>query len=148
MRRRQLTHHNAWTTDRALGEVRDVSFASGDAEIHGYVTLPAGFDPAKRYPLLTEIHGGPVYQHSHEFDLATRLYAAAGYAVLAINPRGSSGRGFDFSRAIYADWGNLDAQDISAGITHAIESWRRGSGAHRRGRMELRRHPHRLHDRQ
>ena len=120
--RRQLTHHNAWTADRSLGEVRDVSFASGDAEIHGYVTLPAGFDPAKRYPLLTDIHGGPVYQHSHEFDLATRLYAAAGYAVLAINPRGSSGRGFDFSRAIYADWGNLDAQDISAGITHAIQS--------------------------
>ena len=42
--------------------------------------------------------------------------------MLAINPRGSSGRGFDFSRAIFADWGNLDAQDISAGITHAIES--------------------------
>ncbi len=120
--RRQLTHHNAWTADRSLGEVRDVSFASGDAEIHGYVTLPASFDPAKRYPLLTDIHGGPVYQHSHEFDLATRLYAAAGYAVLAINPRGSSGRGFDFSRAIFADWGNLDAQDISAGFTHAIES--------------------------
>jgi dipeptidyl aminopeptidase/acylaminoacyl peptidase len=119
---RQLTHHNAWTTTRAQGEVRDVSFASGDAEIHGYITLPADFDPARRYPLVTDIHGGPVYQHSHEFDLATRLYAASGYAVLAINPRGSSGRGFDFSRAIYADWGNLDAQDISAGITHAIES--------------------------
>ena len=51
-----------------------------------------------------------------------RLYAAAGYAVLSVNPRGSSGRGFDFSRAIYADWGNLDAQDISAGITHAIDA--------------------------
>ena len=42
--------------------------------------------------------------------------------MLAVNPRGSSGRGFDFSRAIYADWGNLDAKDISAGITHAIDS--------------------------
>jgi dipeptidyl aminopeptidase/acylaminoacyl peptidase len=120
--RRQLTRHNAWTSERASGEVRDVSFMSGDTEIHGYVTLPAGFDPAKRYPLLAYLHGGPVYQHSHEFDLPARLYAAAGYAVLAINPRGSSGRGFDFSRAIYADWGHLDAQDISAGITHAIES--------------------------
>ena len=120
--RRQLTHHNAWIAERALGEVRDVSFASGTAEIHGYVTLPAGFDSAKRYPLLVDIHGGPVYQHSHEFDLPTRLYAASGYAVLAVNPRGSSGRGFDFSRAIYADWGNLDAQDISAGMTHAIDS--------------------------
>ena len=118
---RQLTRHNAWTRDRALGEVRDVSFMSGDTEIHGYLTLPADFDPAKRYPLLAYLHGGPVYQHSHEFDLPARLYAAAGYAVLAVNPRGSSGRGFDFSRAIYADWGNLDAQDISAGITHAID---------------------------
>ena len=118
---RQLTRHNAWTRDRALGEVRDVSFMSGDTEIHGYLTLPANFDPAKRYPLLAYLHGGPVHQHSHEFDLPARLYAAAGYAVLAVNPRGSSGRGFDFSRAIYADWGNLDAQDISAGITHAID---------------------------
>jgi dipeptidyl aminopeptidase/acylaminoacyl peptidase len=120
--RRQLTDHNAWTRDRAQGEVRDVSFASGDVEIHGYVTLPDGFDAARRYPLLAYLHGGPVYQHSHEFDLTPRLYAASGYAVLSINPRGSSGRGFDFSRAIYADYGNLDAQDISAGITHAIQT--------------------------
>jgi dipeptidyl aminopeptidase/acylaminoacyl peptidase len=119
---RQLTHHNDWIADRSLGTVRDVSFKSGDAEIHGFVTLPADYDPAKRYPLVTTLHGGPVYQHSHEFDLENRLYAASGYAVLAINPRGSSGRGFDFSRAIYADWGNLDVQDISAGISHVIDA--------------------------
>jgi dipeptidyl aminopeptidase/acylaminoacyl peptidase len=120
--RRQLTAHNAWTADRAQGEVRDVSFASGDAEIHGYVTLPAGFDPAKRYPIVADLHGGPVYQHSHEFNIESRLYAAAGYAVLAVNPRGSSGRGFDFARAIYADWGNLDVKDIGAGLTHVIDA--------------------------
>jgi dipeptidyl aminopeptidase/acylaminoacyl peptidase len=120
--KRQLTHHNAWTAQREQGEVRDVAFASGDAEIHGYITLPAGFDAAKRYPLVTDIHGGPVYQHSHEFNIEARLFAAAGYAVLAVNPRGSSGRGFDFSRAIYADWGNLDAKDISAGMTHAVDA--------------------------
>ena len=117
---RALTQHNSWLADRALGEVRDVSFKSGDAEIHGYVTLPPGADAARRYPLVADLHGGPVYQHSHEFNLEARLYAAAGYAVLAVNPRGSSGRGFDFSRAIYADWGNLDVQDISAGISHLI----------------------------
>lgn len=117
---RALTHHNAWLAGRALGEVRDISFKSGDTEIHGYVTLPAEHDPAKRYPLIADLHGGPVYQHSHEFDIDARLLAAAGYAVLAINPRGSSGRGFDFSRAIYADWGNLDAKDISAGISEAV----------------------------
>lgn len=118
---RQLTDHNPWLNDRTLGEVRDVSFRSGDAEIHGFYTLPPDYDPAKRYPLVADIHGGPVYQHSHEFDLDARALAAAGYVVLKVNPRGSSGRGFDFSRAIYADWGNLDADDISAGITNAIE---------------------------
>jgi len=120
--RRPLTQHNPWVAEREKGEVRDLAFASGGIEIHGYITLPAGYDAKKRYPLLTKIHGGPVYQFSHEFDLTHRLYAAAGYALLAINPRGSSGRGFDFARAIYADWGNVDAQDISAGITHAIDS--------------------------
>lgn len=118
---RKLTNHNAWVAERAFGEVRDIAFKSGDEEIHGFITLPADYDAAKRYPTVADLHGGPVYQHSHEFNLPARLYAAAGYAVLAVNPRGSSGRGFDFSRAIYADWGNVDAQDISAGITHAIE---------------------------
>lgn len=119
---RQLTHHNDWVSERAAGEVRDVAFKSGDVEIHGFVTLPAGYTAGTPVPLITDLHGGPVYQHSHEFDLVTRLYSAAGYAVLAINPRGSSGRGFDFSRAIYADWGNLDVKDISAGITHVIDA--------------------------
>jgi dipeptidyl aminopeptidase/acylaminoacyl peptidase len=119
---RRLTHHNVWVAQREQGEVRDVSFPSGDAQIHGYITFPAGSGAAQRLPLLVDIHGGPVYQHSHEFNLEARLYAAAGYAVLAPNPRGSSGRGFDFSRAIYAAWGQLDAQDISAGISHAIDN--------------------------
>ncbi|MGF7149656.1 dipeptidyl aminopeptidase/acylaminoacyl peptidase [Sphingomonas zeicaulis] len=117
-----LTHHNEWAAKRRLGEVREVSFKSGDAEIHGLLVLPPDHDPAKRYPLIADLHGGPVYQHGHEFDLDAQLYAAAGYAVLKVNPRGSSGRGFDYARAIYADWGNLDAKDISAGITYAIEA--------------------------
>lgn len=118
---RTLTRHNGWLAGRALGEVRDVAFQSGDAEIHGMLTLPAGADPSTRYPLIVNLHGGPVYQHSHEFRLEDRIYAGAGYAVLAVNPHGSSGRGLDFARSIYADWGNLDAKDISAGISDAIE---------------------------
>ncbi len=118
---RPLTRHNRWLEDRALGATRDVSFMSGDTEIHGFLNLPADYDPTRKYPLIVDLHGGPVYQHSHEFDIDARLLNTAGYAVLKINPRGSSGRGFDFSRAIYADWGNLDVQDISAGITYAID---------------------------
>jgi dipeptidyl aminopeptidase/acylaminoacyl peptidase len=49
-----------------------------------------------------------------------QVYAANGYAVLAVNPRGSSGRGFDFSKAIYADWGNLDVRDVLAAVDHVV----------------------------
>ncbi|MCB5425134.1 S9 family peptidase [Altererythrobacter sp. CC-YST694] len=118
---RVLTEHNKWLSERKLGETRDISFTSGNTEIHGFMILPPDYDPARTYPVIVDLHGGPVYQHSHEFDIDARLLNAAGYVVLKINPRGSSGRGFDFSRAIYADWGNLDVQDISAGITYAID---------------------------
>ena len=57
-----------------------------------------------------------------------QAYAAQGYAVVAINPRGSSGSGFDFAKAIYADWGNKDVQDVLAGVDHVV-----GHG-HRRSR--------------
>ncbi|HZF46330.1 MAG TPA: S9 family peptidase [Sphingomonadaceae bacterium] len=118
---RVLTQHNKWLSERKLGETRDISFMSGNTEIHGFMILPPDYDPTRKYPVIVDLHGGPVYQHSHEFDIDARLFNAAGYLVLKINPRGSSGRGFDFSRAIYADWGNLDVQDISAGITYAID---------------------------
>lgn len=117
---RSLTHHNDWLSGKRLAEVRDVSFRSGKHEIHGMLILPMGYEEGKRYPLIADLHGGPVYQFSHEFMFDWQLYAANGYAVLAVNPRGSSGRGFDFAKAIYADWGNVDAKDISAGIDHVI----------------------------
>ena len=85
------------------------------------LTLPPGAKPGEPLPLIVRLHGGPVYQFSHEFMFDWQLYAAHGYAVLAVNPRGSSGRGFDFARAIYADWGNLDVADVRAGIKHVVE---------------------------
>jgi len=118
---RPLTHHNDWLKKRRLGDVRDISYRSGKIDIHGLLMLPDNYEEGKRYPLIVRLHGGPVYQFSHEFIFDWRLYAANGYAVLAVNPRGSSGRGFDFARAIYADWGNLDVRDISGGIDHAID---------------------------
>lgn len=121
-RPRDLTRHNAWLAGRELATTRDVSFTSDGVEIHGILTLPPGYDPARRYPVIVRLHGGPVYQFSHEFMADWQLYAANGYVVLGINPRGSSGRGFDFARAIYADWGNLDVRDVKAGVDWLIAS--------------------------
>ncbi|MEZ5891889.1 MAG: S9 family peptidase [Parvularculaceae bacterium] len=117
---RQLTFHNAWLEARTLAETRDISFTRKGGEIHGFLVLPVGYEEGKRYPTIVRIHGGPVYQFSHEFMSDWQVYAANGYAVLAINPHGSSGRGFEFAKSIYADWGNLDVKDVSAAIDHVI----------------------------
>ncbi|HEY5775404.1 MAG TPA: alpha/beta fold hydrolase, partial [Xanthomonadales bacterium] len=67
------------------------------------------------------IHGGPVSQDGYEFDATSQALAAQGYLVVNPNYRGSNGRGRDFSRAIYADWGNLEIQDIHTVMDHLVE---------------------------
>ena len=117
---RPLGTHNAWLGDRTFGETRDVAFSSPGGEIHGILTLPPGYKPGDRPPLILRLHGGPVYQFSHELQLDWQIYAARGYAVLGINPRGSSGRGRDFAFALYANWGTPDVADIRAGIDYVV----------------------------
>ena len=80
--------------------------------------IPKGKPP---YPTVLHIHGGPhaAYGHTFSFDFLT--LAGAGYAVLFINHRGSTGYGNAFATATHADWGNLDYQDLMAGVDHAIE---------------------------
>ena len=71
-------------------------------------------------PTILRIHGGPVAQYSTGFNLEWQMLAARGFAVVAANPRGSSGYGRDFSRAICADWGNKDYDDVMAAVDTAI----------------------------
>jgi dipeptidyl aminopeptidase/acylaminoacyl peptidase len=105
-----------------LGEVEEIRFSSADGtEIHGFVVKPPDYEPGKKYPTILCIHGGPVGQFSNEFMFDWQLFAARGYVVVAANPRGSSGRGHTFSKAIYADWGNVDRQDVLAAVDHAVE---------------------------
>jgi dipeptidyl aminopeptidase/acylaminoacyl peptidase len=118
---RALTDHNAFLRQKRLAPVEDIHFTSADGtRIEGMLVKPLDYQPGKRYPTILRLHGGPVYQYSHEFMYEWQTYAAQGYAVVAVNPRGSSGRGFDFSRAIYADWGNKDVEDVLAGVEHVV----------------------------
>lgn len=117
---RALGTHNAWLGERSFGETRDVAFMSQGVEIHGQLVLPPNYKPGDKPPLILRLHGGPVYQFSHELQLDWQIYATRGYAVLGINPRGSSGRGRDFAVALNANWGNPDVADIRAGIDHVI----------------------------
>lgn len=118
---RTLSPHNAWLATRQLAATQDVNFMSGDVEIHGMLLLPPGYQAGQPVPMVVKLHGGPVYQFSHEFQAEWQVFAAQGYAVLGINPRGSSGRGSEFTQAQMQQWGTVDADDISAGISWAID---------------------------
>ena len=87
--------------------------------------LPVGYAAGQRYPLLTDIHGGPMGAYSHMLYAGGHAWgqflAQRGYAVLLPNPRGSSGRGTAFLSAITDCYGEPDWQDIMAGIDHVIE---------------------------
>lgn len=118
-----LTEHNAWLRTHTLAPTESIVFRSADGtRIEGLLVKPIGYVPGRRYPTIVRLHGGPVYQFSREFMADWQVYANAGFLVVGINPRGSSGRGFDFAKAIYADWGNKDTQDVLAGVAHVIAS--------------------------
>ena len=76
---------------------------------------------AKKLPLVLFIHGGPVAQDEYSFDQARQVLAAAGFAVAAVNYRGSSGRGYAYAKSIYGDWGNKEVKDIIAVANHLIK---------------------------
>jgi dipeptidyl aminopeptidase/acylaminoacyl peptidase len=98
-----------------------VKFKSKDGTtVGGFLFKPLDYVAGKKYPTLLHPHGGPVGEYHGEFDHFSQLFAANGYVVLEPNPRGSSGYGEDFCKAIYADWGNKDFQDDMAMVEYAI----------------------------
>ena len=87
--------------------------------IQAWVMRPPGFDAAKKYPLLLEIHGGPVANYGPRFAIETQLYAAQGYIVVYANPRGSSSYGEKFGNLIHHDYPNHDFDDLMS-VTDAV----------------------------
>ncbi|KXI27514.1 peptidase S9 [Paraglaciecola hydrolytica] len=115
------TTNQALMAQLNLATTENIHYKSADGtEIEAFVTKPLGFNPAMQYPLILHPHGGPVAQYSFAFNFQAQLLAANGYVVLQPNPRGSSGYGQDFSQAIFADWGNLDFQDVMAGVDYLV----------------------------
>jgi len=119
---RPLSRQNdEWLARVTLGGVEPITFKSRDGTaVNGFAVKPPDFVPGKRYPTILRIHGGPVSQYQNEFDSQLQTLAGHGYLVVVANPRGSSGRGERFSTAIFADWGNKDAQDVLAAVDYAV----------------------------
>ncbi|HKZ00956.1 MAG TPA: S9 family peptidase, partial [Pyrinomonadaceae bacterium] len=119
---RQITKQNdALMAELKVAETEEISFKSKDGtQVHGLLTKPVDYVTGTKVPLLLRIHGGPNGQDQHAFSLERHFFAANGYSVLAVNYRGSSGRGQKFSRAIFADWGHYEVEDLLAGVDHVI----------------------------
>ncbi len=119
---RPLTHQNdSLVAALQIGPTGDLVSRSADGtEVHGLVIRPAGAPAGARLPTILDIHGGPNGQDQYDFSLDRQWLAANGYAVLAVNYRGSAGRGARYGRAIFADWGHFEVMDVLGAVDEAV----------------------------
>jgi len=117
-------HHNdELLADLDLGATEDVRFpGAGGDEVQMWVTYPPGFDPARQWPLVHDIHGGPhgVSGDQWHWRWNTQVFAAAGYVVAAANFHGSSSWTNDFARRIQGAWGEEPTADVLAATDHLL----------------------------
>ena len=118
----QLTSVNADVLDGIkLGKVEELWYTStGGTKVEGWIIKPPGFDPAKKYPLIMEIHGGPHGMYNGAFSYQLQNFAANGYVVLYTNPRGSTGYGSTFGNAIERAYPSVDYDDLMAGVDTVV----------------------------
>ncbi|MDN4644088.1 S9 family peptidase [Arthrobacter sp. PsM3] len=104
--------------DAGIIEPLELTVPSGDGyPVHGWLVKPPGQGP---HPVLLNIHGGPFAQFTGALFDEAQVYAAAGYAVLMCNPRGSAGYGQAHGRAIKEKMGTLDMEDVLAFLDGAL----------------------------
>jgi dipeptidyl aminopeptidase/acylaminoacyl peptidase len=126
-RLRRITGHNdSFVRSVRLVSPEEISFKSFDGtQIQGWLMKPLGFRDDRKYPLILSVHGGPHGMYGWSFNASFQAYAAQGYAVLFVNPRGSSGYGQKFSDGTLAEWGGGDYKDLMLGVDEALRrySW-------------------------
>jgi dipeptidyl aminopeptidase/acylaminoacyl peptidase len=122
----QLTHLNtgaaAGSQDTSTSRTESIEWQNDGFHIQGWLTYPAHYDPAKKYPLIVTVHGGPSASTGARFsggDRGGSSWAALGYFELQPNPRGSFGQGEAFTAANVKDFGYGDLRDILAGVDAA-----------------------------
>ena len=119
----KLTSLNAdLFADKTLAKVEHMPVKSSfdQKDIDAWIVTPPNFDPSKKYPLILEIHGGPFAAYGPTFSTDDQLYAAAGYVVLYINPRGSTGYGEAFANQIDKAYPGHDYDDLMSAVDAAI----------------------------
>ena len=94
-----------------------------ETSVQAWLMKPTGFRDGERYPLILSVHGGPHGMFGYGFNAAFQAYAARDYAVLFVNPRGSSGYGQKFSDGTLREWGGGDYKDLMAGVDEALRRY-------------------------
>jgi dipeptidyl aminopeptidase/acylaminoacyl peptidase len=127
---RRLTDLNAdILRGKHIAPVDSITFISNDNkyEVQEFLVKPLGLtenaadtSPAKKYPLIVEIHGGPHWRNGPEFEFQDQVYAAHGWATLHVNYRGSTGYGQKFDDAVFADQDGNEGQDVLYGVSAAV----------------------------
>jgi len=121
----QVTHSND-AQHRAWGDVKSVTWKNGGFDVQGWLLFPQPYDPAKRYPMLVSVHGGPASVVRASWarpGLPLELFSQEGYFVFMPNPRGSYGQGENFTRANAHDFGHGDLEDILAGVDEVVKNY-------------------------
>ncbi|MBV8673591.1 MAG: S9 family peptidase, partial [Acidobacteriaceae bacterium] len=115
---KQITHYND-ALKPSWGKAESVTWANDGFNVQGWLLYPANYDPAKKYPLVVYVHGGPSSAVLPRWPYAgygAVPFSALGYFVLMPNPRGSYGEGEKFTQANRKDFGYGDLHDILAGV--------------------------------
>ena len=120
---KQVTRRNA-SLRPAWGEAKSLHWKTDIGEVQGWLVYPRDFDPAKKYPMVVSVHGGPAGVTTPKWP--TRLHyefavPSQGYFLLLPNPRGSYGQGEKFTQANVKDFGYGDFRDIMAGVDEALK---------------------------
>jgi len=123
--RTQLSHFNDGV-EPAWGKSVSLNWKSDTFSVQGWLMLPKDYDPAKKYPLIVIVHGGPAaaeLSHWGGGSLSAAAFSALGYFVLLPNPRGSFGQGEEFVQANRKDFGYGDLRDILAGVDAVLANY-------------------------
>lgn len=123
----QVTRYNQWLLDQKIAKTELLRWKAKDGmEIEGLLTYPQNYEEGKAYPLILEVHGGPMGSVQRQYLGRPYVYpfaamAQEGFAILRCNPRGSTGYGLAFLGANYQDWGGGDFQDLMTGVDTVIK---------------------------
>jgi dipeptidyl aminopeptidase/acylaminoacyl peptidase len=123
----QLTHINDGV-QQGWGKTVSLDWNSEAFHVQGWLMFPKTYDPAKKYPMVVEVHGGPAAAIMGRWDrgagaISANALSALGYFVLLPNPRGSYGQGEAFTQANRKDFGYGDLRDILAGVDTVFKSY-------------------------